>query len=570
MNTPQMLELQNQPLTGSDWIVNALLKVGVEVVFGYPGGAIMPLYDALYRHSDRLRHVLVRHEQGAAHAAVGYARATGKPGICIATSGPGAANLITGIADAMLDSVPLICITGQVTSHLIGSDAFQEVDILSLSAAVTKWSVQVCNSADIPAVFARAFEIACNGRPGPVLIDIAKDAQMSCTLARDVPKNTTQNCANELSSSQFIAAANFINQAERPLVLFGQGILIAQAQAELAALLDHTNIPAAATLLGLSAIPTSHPCYKGMLGMHGNYAPNVLTNEADVILAVGMRFDDRVTGDLSRYARQAKIIHIDIDRAELNKNVQATVALCCDAKIALQTLLPLMQKKQHPEWHARFAVHHHTEYQTIIQAELQPTAPELTMAEVIACLSELTQGQALLVTDVGQHQMVAARYYQFAANHSHITSGGLGTMGFALPAAIGAQLGQPTRMVIAIIGDGGFQMTVQELAVLAQENLKVKIIVLNNQYLGMVRQWQELFFAKRYACVELHNPNFPMLANAYGIDATCVTAREQLRESLVTLLNSTGPYLLEVKVAKQEKVFPMIEAGCAVHEIRLF
>lgn len=557
---------------GSRAITFALIEEGVDLIFGYPGGAIIPTYDALYDVRDRLRHVLVRHEQGAVHAAEGYARASGKTGVCLVTSGPGATNLVTGIADAMLDSVPLVCITGQVTSSFLGTDAFQEADILSITAAITKWSYQVTRAEEIPGVLAKAFYIAKSGRPGPVLIDITKDAQIgslefSYTSFIDCERRFSQPW--ELDSSLVEEAAKLINQAARPYLLVGHGVLISGAEKELMALAEKAGIPVACTLLGLSAFPTNHPLYVGMLGMHGNYGPNILTNEADVIIAVGMRFDDRVTGCLKNYAKQAKIIHIEIDDAEINKNVKVAVPLLADAKQALHELLPLLKNNFHSVWHEKFKQCAELEYEAIIKNELHPTEGHLKMGEVIHSLSIRDDGNVIIVSDVGQHQMVTARYHAYNRKNSHITSGGLGTMGFALPAAIGAKLAAMERQVIAIVGDGGFQMNIQELGVIAQERLPIKMIILNNQYLGMVRQWQELFFENRYSCTELHNPDFIKIAEGYGIRGRKVVERSDLNAALDEMLAADEAYLLEIVVEKQHNIFPMISTGASVSEVRL-
>lgn len=556
-------------MTGAQAIMQALVENQVDVVFGYPGGAIMLLYDALYDFKDQIHHVLVRHEQGAVHAAEGYARACGKPGVCVATSGPGATNLITGITDAMMDSVPLVCITGQVESLFLGTDAFQEADILSMTAPVTKWSVQVTSAEEIPSCLAKAFYLAKSGRPGPVVVDITKDAQLG-TLDFSYPRyEGKQKEVLKPDSVAIQEAAKLLNQSSRPYLLVGHGVLISGAEKEVRELAEKADIPVASTLLGLSAFPTNHPLYAGMLGMHGNYGPNVLTNEADVILAVGMRFDDRVTGALEKYAKQTKIIHIDIDQSELDKNVKAAVPILADAKSALQALLPLLQSRRHPAWLEKFKECKRLEHEKVIEGEVNPKEGKLKMGEVIHCLSQKDRGKAIVVTDVGQHQMVAARYCDFLMTNSHITSGGLGTMGFALPAAIGAKLGGPSREVIAVIGDGGFQMTLQELGVISQEKLPVKILILNNQYLGMVRQWQELFFKERYSFTEMHNPDFIKIAEAYGIRARKVTERGDLSEALTDMLASKEAYLLEVVVEKQHNVFPMIPPGASACEVRL-
>ncbi len=559
-----------EEVSGSEAIVRCLLEENTEVIFGYPGGAIMPTYDALYDYEDRLKHVLVRHEQGAVHAAQGYARTTGRVGVCIATSGPGATNLITGIADAMIDSTPLVCITGQVGSNLLGTDAFQETDVIGISMPVTKWNVQVTCAEDIPETIARAFYIAKQGRPGPVLVDITKDAQF------DSVEWKYQKCTGfrsylpipNMDLNAIEIAARLFNMSKKPLVLVGQGVTLSGAESELEIFLNRTGMPAACTLLGLSALRYDHPQYTGMLGMHGNYAPNKLTNQADLIFAIGMRFDDRVTGDLSRYAKNAKIVHLDIDPSEIDKNVKTDVALIGDAKAILTTLIKKSNKNQHKKWLEQFRQLQLTEYQRVIQEDLFPRTDQLSMGEVIFLLSGM-QKDCILVTDVGQHQMVASRYFEFKAKRSYITSGGLGTMGFALPAAIGAQIGNREKMIVAIIGDGGFQMTIQELGTIAQEKIPVKMIVLNNGFLGMVRQWQELFYDKRYAQTKMHNPDFIQIAKGYGIKGKQVSKREDLSNTLITMLQHDGPFLLEVKVKKEDNIFPMIPTGASVDEIRL-
>ncbi len=558
-------------VTGSEAVLLSLIEEGVEVMFGYPGGNIMPIYDALYDYQQKIKHILTRHEQGAAHAAQGYARTTGNVGVCMATSGPGATNLITGIADAMLDSTPMVCITGQVGSPLLGTDAFQETDVIGITMPVTKWNYQVTKAADIPGAIAKAFYIARTGRPGPVLIDITKDAQFAelefkykkCEGIRSyipVPRPVNEKIEE---------AANLINKAERPLALIGQGVILGGAEKEVVAFLEKAGIPFAWTLLGLSAIPTDHPLNVGMLGMHGNYGPNKLTNECDVLLGIGMRFDDRVTGDVKRYAKQAKVIHMEIDPAEVNKNVKSAVAILGDVKETLPMLTEKVKANLHHDWVQEFKKCAATEYEKVISKDLHPEKPGLSMGEVIRRINENAKGEAILVTDVGQHQMVAARYTKFNNTRSVVTSGGLGTMGFGLPAAIGAKLGCPDKQVVAIIGDGGFQMTIQELGTIFQTGAAVKIVILNNDFLGMVRQWQQLFFDKRYSSTELINPDFLTIAKGYCIDGQRVSKREDLDEAVKKMLDHNGPYLLEVKVEKEGNVFPMVPAGCSVAEVRL-
>lgn len=558
-------------ITGKEAIIRCLLAEGVDTLYGYPGGAIMPVYDELYKYQDKINHILTRHEQGATHAAQGYARVSGKVGVAIATSGPGATNLITGIADAQIDSTPMVCITGQVASNLLGSDAFQETDIIGISTPVTKWNFQVTKASEIPEVLAKAFYIARSGRPGPVLIDITKDAQFAeldfkykkCTAIRSykpVPK---------LNLSDVEAAAALINDAKKPFIVWGQGVILGKAEAEFKAVVEKSGIPAAWTILGVSAIPTEHPLNVGMVGMHGNYAPNMLTNECDVLIAIGMRFDDRVTGDLNTYAKQAKVIHFEIDPAEVNKNVNAELAVLGNSKESLAALLPLLDKKEHTDWHQRFKDLYQIEYDKIISEDIYPTKEGLTMGEVLEGINTVSKGDAVIVSDVGQHQMIACRYAKFNHSKSNITSGGLGTMGFALPAAIGAQMGAPDRPVVAIIGDGGYQMTIQELGTIFQTKVPVKIVVLNNEFLGMVRQWQQLFFDRRYASTEMVNPDFVAIAKGYYIDAQKVTKREDLAEAIETMLASEGPYFLEVRVEKEDNVFPMIPSGASVSDIRL-
>ena len=558
-------------ITGKEAIIRCLLAEGVDTLYGYPGGAIMPVYDELYKYQDKINHILTRHEQGATHAAQGYARVSGKVGVAIATSGPGATNLITGIADAQIDSTPMVCITGQVASNLLGSDAFQETDIIGISTPVTKWNFQVTKASEIPEVLAKAFYIARSGRPGPVLIDITKDAQFAeldfkykkCTAIRSykpVPK---------LNLSDVEAAAALINNAKKPFIVWGQGVILGKAEAEFKAVVEKSGIPAAWTILGVSAIPTEHPLNVGMVGMHGNYAPNMLTNECDLLIAIGMRFDDRVTGDLNTYAKQAKVIHFEIDPAEVNKNVNAELAVLGDSKESLAALLPLLDTKEHTDWHQRFKDLYQIEYDKIISEDIHPTKEGLTMGEVLEGINTVSKGDAVIVSDVGQHQMIACRYAKFNHSKSNITSGGLGTMGFALPAAIGAQMGAPDRPVVAIIGDGGYQMTIQELGTIFQTKVPVKIVVLNNEFLGMVRQWQQLFFDRRYASTEMVNPDFVAIAKGYFIDAQKVTKREDLAGAIETMLASEGPYFLEVRVEKEDNVFPMIPSGASVSDIRL-
>ncbi len=563
--------MTNSTISGAEAVIRSLLVEDVSTIFGYPGGAIMPIYDALYDFREEVNHILVRHEQGAIHAAQGFARASGKTGVVFATSGPGATNLITGLADALIDSTPVVCITGQVASHLLGTDAFQETDVIGISMPVTKWNIQVTKAEDIPSAIARAFYIASTGRPGPVLIDITKDAQFGkmdftyekCNSVRSyVPKP-------KLDVSELEKAAELINQAEKPYLLIGQGILLAEAENELLQFVEKSGIPVASTLLGLGAFSADHPNYVGYLGMHGNYAPNVLTNECDVLIAIGMRFDDRVTGDVSRYAKQAKIIHIDIDKAELNKIVKADVAVNADAKEALMVLTNLVQKKSHDAWLQQFRKLEQEENEEVISKAIHPKSEELKMSEVVNLISETTKGNAIVVTDVGQHQMITSRYFKYQLPKTNITSGGLGTMGFALPAAIGAKLGAPEKEVIAIIGDGGFQMTIQELGTILQCGAAVKIVILNNNFLGMVRQWQQLFFDKRYSFTDIKNPNFLKIAEGYGIQGHKVTKRDELSEGLKTLLNNKESYLLEVIVEQEENVFPMVPTGASVSEIIL-
>ncbi|WP_308990765.1 biosynthetic-type acetolactate synthase large subunit [Mariniflexile litorale] len=570
-NKKQEVAQETMRITGSEAIIRCLIAEGVDILYGYPGGAIMPVYDELYKFRDQIHHVLTRHEQGAAHAAQGYARISGRVGVAIATSGPGATNLVTGIADAQIDSTPVVCITGQVFSHLLGTDAFQETDIIGISTPVTKWNHQITKAADIPEVLAKAFYIAKSGRPGPVLIDITKDAQVSeldfkyekCKGVRSyipIPKTNPETLS---------AAAELINSAKKPLIVWGQGVILGQAENELKAIIEKAGIPAAWTILGASAIPTSHELNVGMVGMHGNYAPNMLTNECDVLIAIGMRFDDRVTGSLNTYAKQAKIIHFDIDPAEIDKNVKTDVAVLGDSKDSLSRLLPLLNENKHADWLQKFKDLYAIEFEKVIKDDIFPTKEGLTMGEVLKQINIETKGNAAIVSDVGQHQMIACRYAEFTTTKSNITSGGLGTMGFALPAAIGAKMAAPDREVVAIIGDGGYQMNIQELGTIFQQKAAVKIVVLNNEFLGMVRQWQQLFFDKRYASTEMTNPDFVTIAKGYYIEGKRVTKREELADAVKEMIASKESYFLEVCVEKEGNVFPMIPSGASVSEVRL-
>ncbi|MCF8406139.1 MAG: biosynthetic-type acetolactate synthase large subunit [Bacteroidales bacterium] len=559
-------------ISGAEAIVRSLLEEGTELMFGYIGGAIMPVYDVLYDYQDQLKHVMVRHEQGAIHAAQGYARISKKPGVCLATSGPGATNLITGLADAMLDSTPLVCITGQVGSSLLGTDAFQETDVVGVSMPVTKWNFQVTKAAEIPEAIAKAFFIARSGRPGPVLLDITKDAQFA-ELEYSYEKITQIRSYipyPKMDTDAVAKAALMINSAKKPFILVGQGVILSGAQKSFRKLVEKTGIPVGSTLLGLSAFPSNHPLFTGMLGMHGNYAPNINTNECDVLIAIGMRFDDRVTGNIKTYAKQAKIVHIDIDNAEIDKNVKTDVAVVADAKQAIKALLPLLNENSHEEWVKSFADLRAYEYEKVIEKDCYPIEGELKMGEIINKLSEKTKGEAIIVTDVGQHQMASARYYQFNKTQSLVTSGGLGTMGFGIPAAVGAQIAAgDERDVYAFIGDGGFQMTIQELGTISQSNLNVKIILLNNNFLGMVRQWQDMFNDKRYSYTELTNPDFITIAKGFGIEGKTISKREEADKAIDDLIAHKGPFLLEVKVGKNDNVFPMVPAGGTVSEMIL-
>lgn len=567
----EKMATKTERITGSEAVIRCLLEEGVDILYGYPGGAIMPVYDELFKFRDKIHHVLTRHEQGATHAAQGYARISGRVGVAMATSGPGATNLITGIADAQIDSTPIVCITGQVASHLLGSDAFQETDIVGISTPVTKWNHQITKASEIPEVIAKAFYIAKSGRPGPVLIDITKDAQFEefdfsykkCIGIR------SYNPVPKTSQESLEAAAALINQAKKPMIVWGQGVILGKAEEELKAVIEKAGIPSAWTILGASAVPTSHPLNIGMVGMHGNYAPNKLTNECDVLIAIGMRFDDRVTGDLNTYAKQAKIIHFEIDPAEVDKNVKTDIAVLGDSKVSLAGLLPLLNANSHPEWLQEFKDLYAIEFEKVIKDDLYPTKEGLTMGEVLKEINKQTKGNAAIVSDVGQHQMIACRYADFNVSKSNITSGGLGTMGFGLPAAIGAKMAAPDREVISISGDGGYQMTIQELGTIFQQKIPVKIVVLNNDFLGMVRQWQQLFFDKRYASTEMTNPDFVTIAKGYYVQAKRVKKREDLADAVKEMIASKEAYFLEVCVEKEDNVFPMIPSGASVSDIRL-
>jgi acetolactate synthase I/II/III large subunit len=558
-------------ITGAEIVIKSLLAEEVEIIFGYPGGAIMPIYDALYDYQDRIRHILVRHEQGATHAAEGYARVCGKAGVVFATSGPGATNLVTGLADALLDSTAMVCITGQVFSPLLGTDAFQEIDVIGITTPVTKWNIQVSRAEDIAPAIARAFYIATSGRPGPVLVDITKDAQVN---KADFDYKKCENIRSyvptpALKPEQLLEAAELINNAKRPYILAGHGVLIANATEELMAFVEKTGAPVACTLLGLGSFPPEHPNYVGYLGMHGNYAPNLLTNECDVLIAVGMRFDDRVTGKVATYAKQAKVVHLEIDPSEINKIVHADAPVLGNAKESLAALTKLVVPKEYREWHQKFDDLTQIEYDTVVNNAIHKAEGGIKMSEVIHQLSECTRGEAIITTDVGQHQMAASRYFKYKNPHSIVTSGGLGTMGFGLPAAIGAKFAAPDKTVVAIVGDGGYQMTIEELGVILQEDLDVKILLLNNNFLGMVRQWQQLFFEKRYSFTELKNPDFVAIAQAYSIKAKKITERKDLKPALAEMCHSKGAYFLEVLVEKEENVFPMVPSGMGVSDVRL-
>lgn len=561
----------NKEITGKEALIRSLIDEGVDTIFGYPGGQIMPVFDCLYDFKDRINHILVRHEQGATHAAQGYARTSGKVGVALVTSGPGATNTVTGIADAMLDSTPIIVISGQVPSSLLGSDAFQEADVVGITQPISKWAYQIRRAEDIPWAVARAFYIASSGRPGPVVLDITKDAQNG--LVEYIYKKETfirsYQPKPDIKQPEVEAAAQLINEAKKPLALIGQGVILGNAENELLAFLEKSGIPAASTILGLSAIPSDHPQQVGMLGMHGNIGPNLKTNECDLLIAIGMRFDDRVTGDLNTYAKQAKIIHFDIDKSEINKNVPVTTRVLGDVKDSLPKVTELIKESKYPEWLNEFKACYDKEYDVVIKNELHPESGMLKMGEVINKISEATDNKAVLVTDVGQHQMMGVRYFKYSQSRSVVTSGGLGTMGFGLPAAIGAKYGTPDRTVCLFVGDGGIQMTVQELGTIMQYNIDVKIIILNNHFLGMVRQWQELFFDERYSETVMTNPDYAKIADAYNIPAKKIDKREDIDSAISGMLNHKGAYLLDVQVETKGMVYPMVPAGACVTNILL-
>ncbi len=562
---------KNNKISGAEAVIKSLIKESVDLVYGYPGGAIMPVYDEFFKFQDKVHHVLTRHEQGAVHAAQGYARSSGRVGVAIATSGPGATNLVTGIADAQIDSTPIVCITGQVPAHLLGSDAFQETDIIGISMPVTKWSYQITNASEIPEVIAKAFYIAKSGRPGPVLIDITKNAQFElfdfkykkCVGIR------SYNPIPKIDRNKILDAAKLINNAKKPLIVWGQGVLLGNAEKEFKSFVEKSGIPAAWTILGASALPTSHELNVGMVGMHGNYGPNILTNKCDLLIAIGMRFDDRVTGDTKTYAKQAKIIHLEIDPAEIDKNIKVDVPVIGNCKDSLRMLSKNIKTKSYKKWLQTFDDLMKKEYTKVIKNDLTPKKKGLTMGESMIAINKFTGGKAIIVSDVGQHQMVACRYANFIESKSNITSGGLGTMGFALPAAIGAKMGAPKREVVAVIGDGGYQMTIQELGTIFQQQLPVKVVILNNDFLGMVRQWQQLFFDKRYASTEMVNPDFVSIAKAYFLDSERVEDRSDLEPAVERMIKSKKPYVLEICVEKEDNVFPMIPSGASVSDIRL-
>ena len=560
-------------MTGSEALIESLINEGVDTIFGYPGGAIMPVFDCLYDYKDKVNHVLVRHEQGATHAAQGYARVSGKVGVALVTSGPGATNTVTGIADAMIDSTPMVVISGQVASSLLGSDAFQEADVVGITQPISKWSIQVRSADEIANAISKAFYIASSGRKGPVVVDITKDAQFGEVESYNYQKTRfirSYQPYPEINKDEIQAAAAIINGAKKPLALIGQGVILGSAENELLSFLQKAGIPAASTILGLSAIPTDHPLNVGMLGMHGNVAPNMKTNECDVLIAIGMRFDDRVTGDLNTYAKQAKVIHFDIDASEIGKNVAVAARVLGDVKESLPAITELVNAAKHDAWRDEFKIYDEKEYDAVIKEEVYPTSGKLKMGEIINKVSEATNNEGIVVTDVGQHQMMATRYFKYRMkSRSMVTSGGLGTMGFGLPAAIGAKYGAPDRPVCLFVGDGGIQMTIQEFGTIMQTGINVKIIILNNHFLGMVRQWQELFFDERYSETVMHNPDFVMIGNAYGIKSRKITDRSELDEAIEEMMNYDGSYILDAHVETKGMVYPMIPAGACVTNILL-
>ena len=561
--------MKSEKITGSEALLRSLINEGVECIFGYPGGQAIPIYDKLYDYKDKLRHVLTRHEQGATHAAQGYARVSGKVGVTLVTSGPGATNTITGIADAMLDSTPLVVITGQVPSSLLGTDAFQEVDVIGITLPITKWAYQIRRAEDIAWAVSRAFYIASTGRPGPVVIDISKDAQVGLVdyAQENIDFIRSYQPWPILDKERICKAADLINNAKKPFALVGQGVILSGAEKELKAFLEKADIPAGSTMLGLSAMPSDYPLNKGMLGMHGNMGPNRKTNECDVLIAIGMRFDDRVTGDLKTYAKQAKIIHFDIDISEMDKNVKTDVKVLGNAKDTLREVTKLLKPAKHQKWIDSFASDEKEENSKVIEKEISPDSGYLHMGEVVRKVSEATGNKAILVTDVGQNQMMSVRYFKYTKTRSVVTSGGLGTMGFGLPASIGAKIGAPGRTVCLFLGDGGIQMTLQELGTIMQEKLDVKIILLNNNFLGMVRQWQELFFKERYSSTEMDNPDFVSIAKAYKFGAREVQKREELDDAINEMLKHKGSYLLVADVEKCGMVYPMVPAGGTITEM---
>ena len=559
-------------ISGSEAVIKSLVAEGIEVIYGYPGGAIMPIYDALWHYHDQIKHVLVRHEQGATHAAEGWARIRGKASVCFATSGPGATNLITGIADAIMDSTPMVCITGQVPMHLLGTDAFQETDVIGITMPITKWNYQVTSAAEIPSVLAKAFFIANTGKPGPVLIDITKNAQFEmmewkgyqpCTEVRGYEPHPKP----EATALQ--KAADIINTAKKPLIIAGQGVIISGAREALEAVATKTGVPVCTTMQGLGGINPEHPQFVGIPGMHGNYSVNIKMNECDVMIAVGMRFDDRVTGDVSKFAKQARVIHIEIDPVEINKVVKTEVGVLADAKDALQQILPLLNENKHPEWIQTFKELDQQEQDKVIQEAIHPSTVGIKMGEIMHLIDNKTKGEAIIVPDVGQHQMYAMRYYTYRKPNSWVSSGGLGTMGFSIPAALGAQMAAPDRTTVVIVGDGCFQMTLQELGTIWQHNLPVKIVIFNNNYLGMVRQWQQLFFDNRYSSVELKNPDFVAISKGFRIESAKVETRADLSAALDAMFAHNGPYVLEVVVEKEENLFPMVPSGKACSDVIL-